>query len=264
MEIELESPAFIEMRNISVARGGGIVLHNLSLRIGPREHLAILGPNGSGKSTLIQTLTCQRYPAVQEGSHLSIFGRERWDLSELRRHLGVVGSELPGERTPHTSGRDAVISGFFSSSTLWPNLHVTPEMKERADEILHLLEVEHLRNKPVGEMSAGETKRILIGRALVHRPQILLLDEPSNTLDLAAQWELRHTLRRLAQQGTGLLLVTHHLSDIIPEIDRVVMMRSGRIAADGPKKELLTAPRLRELFGVDVELVERNGFTHAW
>jgi iron complex transport system ATP-binding protein len=213
---------------------------------------------------LIQTLTCQRYPVVREDSHLRIFGRERWDLTELRRHLGVVGSELPGERTPHTSGRDAVISGFFSSSTLWPHFHITPQMEERADEILHLLEVEHLRNKPVGQMSVGETKRILIGRAIVHKPQILLLDEPSNGLDLAAQWELRHTLRRLAQQGTGILMVTHHLSDILPEIERVVMMRQGRIAADGHKSELLTATRLRELFGVDVELAERNGFYHAW
>ncbi len=259
-----DSPAFIEMRNISVARGDAIVLHDISLRIGPQEHIAILGPNGCGKSTLIQTLTCQRYPVVRKGSHLQIYGRERWDLTELRRHLGVVASELPGERTPHTSGRDAVISGFFSSSTLWPNLHVTPRMEERADEILHLLDVEHLRNKPIGQMSAGETKRILIGRALVHRPEVLLLDEPSNTLDLAAQWELRHTLRRLAQEGTGLLLVTHHLSDIIPEIERVVMMRNGRIAADGSKRELLTPSRLRELFGVDVEIVERNGFYHAW
>ena len=259
-----DSPAFIEMKNISVARGEAIVLHDISLRIGPQEHIAILGPNGCGKSTLIQTLTCQIYPLVQEESHLRIFGRERWDLTELRRHLGVVAAELPGERTPHTSGRDAVISGFFSSSTLWPNLHVTSQMEKRADEILHLLDVEHLRIKPVGQMSAGETKRILIGRALVHRPQILLLDEPSNTLDLAAQWELRHTLRLLAQQGTGILLVTHHLSDILPEIERVVMMRQGRIVADGPKVDLLTAPRLRELFGVDVKLVEQDGFFHAW
>jgi iron complex transport system ATP-binding protein len=264
MEMKLEPPAFIEMQNVSVARGEAIVLHDLSLRIGPREHIAILGPNGCGKSTLIQTLTCQRYPVIREGTQLRIFGRDRWDLTELRRHLGVVSSELPGERTPHTSGRDAVISGFFSSSTLWPNLHVTAEMGKRANELLQLLEVEHLRDKPVGQMSAGETRRILIGRALVHRPQILLLDEPSNTLDLAAQWELRHTLRRLAEEGTGLLLVTHHLSDIIPEIERVVMMRNGRIAADGSKRELLTPSRLRKLFGVDVEIVERNGFYHAW
>jgi iron complex transport system ATP-binding protein len=264
MGMELDSPAFIEMKNISVARGEAIVLHDLSLRIGPQEHIAILGPNGCGKSTLIRTLTCQIYPLAREESLLRIFGRERWDVSELRRHLGVVASELPGERTAHTSGRDVVISGFFSSSTVWPHLHVTPQMEERAEEILHLLEIDYLRRKPVGQMSAGETKRILIGRALVHRPQILLLDEPSNALDMAAQWELRHTLRRLAQQGTGILLVTHHLSDVLPEIERVVMMRNGRIVADGTKAELLTAPRLRDLFGVDVELGERNGFYHAW
>ena len=264
MEMELDASLFIEMRNIFVARGDAIVLHDISLRVGAREHIAILGPNGCGKSTLIQTLTCQRYPLVREGSYLRIFGQERWDLSELRRYLGVVATELPGERTPHTTGRDAVVSGFFSSSTLWPHFHVTQQMLERADEILHLLEVEHLRNKQVGQMSAGETKRILIGRAIVHRPKILLLDEPSNGLDIAAQWELRDTMRRLAQQGTGILLITHHLSDILPEIDRVVMMQAGRIVADGSKAQLLTAERLRQLFGVDVELGERNGFYHAW
>lgn len=255
---------FLEMKNISVARGDSIVLHDLSLRVGSHEHIAILGPNGCGKSTLIRTLTCQLYPMVREGSSLRIFGREHWDLTELRRHLGVVASELPGERTPFTSGRDAVLSGFFSSSTLWPNLHVTARMITRTEEVLHLLEAEHLRDKPVGEMSAGETRRIMIGRALVHDPEVLLLDEPSNGLDLAAQWELRHTLRRLARQRTGILLVTHHLSDILPEMDRVVMMRDGRIAADGPKAELLVPARLREIFGVDVEIVERAGFYHAW
>lgn len=260
----MSTSPFLEMKNISVARGDSVVLHDLSLRVGSQEHIAILGPNGCGKSTLIRTLTCQLYPMVREGSSLRIFGRDRWDLTELRRHLGVVGSELPGERTPFTTGRDAVLSGFFSSSTLWPNLHVTAGMVARAEEVLHLLEVEHLRDKPVGEMSAGETRRIMIGRALVHDPEILLLDEPSNGLDLAAQWELRHTLQRLARQGTGILLVTHHLSDILPEIDRVVMMRAGRIAADGPKTELLVPARLRELFGVDVEIVERSGFYHAW
>ena len=133
----------------------------------------------------------------------------------------------------------------------------------RAAEAMALMEATHLAEKPVGEMSAGETRRVMIARALVHRPEMLLLDEPSNALDLRAQRELRETLRRLAQQGTGLLLVTHHLPDVLPEIDRVILMRQGRIVGDGAKRELLTAERLSELFGRSLDVVEREEYFHA-
>jgi iron complex transport system ATP-binding protein len=137
-------------------------------------------------------------------------------------------------------------------------------MRQRAADVLEQLEASHLAEKPVGEMSAGEMRRVLIGRALVHRPRILLIDEPSNALDLAAQYELRQILRKLAQQGTGILLVTHHLADIPPEIERVVLMRAGRIIADGTKREVLTEERLRHLFGVPLTLTQRDGFYHVW
>lgn len=260
----MNQPDFLLMRDVSVARGENVVLHNLSLRIANGEHLAILGPNGCGKSTLIRTITCQCYPIVTPTMHLRFLGRERWDVSQLRSHLGVVSAELPGERTPVTSGLDAVIAGFFSASTLWPNLHVTAEMRERAREALDVMQAAHLERRRVGEMSAGEQRRIMIARALVHRPQMLLLDEPSNALDLAAQRELRESLRRVAQQGTGILMVTHHLADILPEIDRVILMREGRIVADGGKSELLTAEKLRALFGVQVTLVRHEGYWHSW
>ena len=104
----------------------------------------------------------------------------------------------------------------------------------------------------------------MIARALVHEPDMLLLDEPSNALDLAAQRELREALRLVAQQGTGIVMVTHHLADILPEMTRVIMMRSGRIFADGAKEELITAEKLRELFGVEVTLTRRDGYWHSW
>jgi iron complex transport system ATP-binding protein len=175
-----------------------------------------------------------------------------------------VSAELPGERTPVTRGLDAVVAGFFSASTLWPNLHVTPEMRERAHQALQLMQATHLESKLVGQMSAGEQRRIMIARALVHQPEMLLLDEPSNALDIAAQRELRAALRRVAQQGVGILMVTHHIADVFPEIDRVIMMRDGRIFADGPKRELLTQEKLRDLFGVNVTLIERDGAWHSW
>ena len=255
---------FLHLAHVNVARGENIVLHDINLTVNTGEHIAILGPNGCGKSTLIKTITCECYPLVQPETKVSIFGRERWDLTELKKRLGVVAAELPGKPTLTTTGLDAVLTGFFSSSTLWPNLTVTEAMRTRADEVLHQIDAVPLADKPVGEMSAGQQRRIMIGRALVASSQMLLLDEPSNALDLAAQADLRNLLRRLAQQGTGILLITHHIADIPPEIDRILMMKDGRIIADGPKAELLTAPRLSNLFKTEVHLTHKDGFHHAW
>ena len=261
-------PQFVSMRNVDVARGENVVLHGVELNIATGEHVAILGPNGCGKSTLIKTITCECYPVVRPGMESLIYGRDRWEVQELRKHLGVVAAELPGERTPRTRGLDAVVSGFFASSTIWPNCEVTEAMRESAIEALDLLEARHLRDRWVGQMSAGETRRVMIARALVHQPEMLLLDEPSNALDLASQRELREILRGLARNSshrkTGIVMVTHHLADILPEMDRVIMMRGGRIVGDGRKAKLLQAEKLSELFGVDLELTERNGYWHSW
>jgi iron complex transport system ATP-binding protein len=254
---------FAELRDVHVARGEAVVLHGIDLAIARGEHAVILGPNGCGKSSLIKVLTCECYPLAREGSYVKIFGRERWVVEELRKRLGVVSADFPGPSIAHTPGRDAVVSGFFASSTLWPHLVVTEAMRARAAEAMELMEATHLAAKPVGEMSAGESRRIMIARALVHRPEMLLLDEPSNALDLRAQRELRETLRRLAQQGTGLLLVTHHLPDVLPEIDRVILMREGRIVGDGTKRDLLSAERLGQLFDRSLDLVERDEYFHA-
>ena len=265
-------PPFLVLENVNVARGDNVVLHDINLTVASGEHIAILGPNGCGKSTLIKTMTCECYPLALEGTRVSIFDRERWDLTELKKRLGVVSPELPGKPTLRTTGRDAVLTGFFSSSTLWPNLTVTPEMRTRAEEVLELVGAVAIADKPVGEMSAGQQRRIMIGRALVGSAasaaegsnQMLLLDEPSNALDLAAQQGLRTMLRSLAQQGTGILLITHHIADILPEIERVIQMRDGRVIADGSKEELLTAPRLSKLFGAEIHVTERDGFYNAW
>src|SRR3569833_1091506 len=134
---------FLEMTNVNVARGDRVVLHDVNLSIRAGEHVAILGPNGCGKSTIILTMNCQIYPIVQAGMLVRIFGREHWVLTELRRQFGVVGTELPGERTAVTSGLDAVFAGFFSASTIWPILLVTSEMRERAGVALERIEALH-------------------------------------------------------------------------------------------------------------------------
>jgi iron complex transport system ATP-binding protein len=255
----------IELEHVSVARGASVVLHDVSLRVECGESVAILGPNGCGKSTLLKTMTCELYPMIAPGTRVRILGRERWDLTELKRRMGVVSPELPGRPMLTTTGFDAVVTGFFSSSTLWPNLVVTAAMRERAESMLLRVGGEQLRAKLVGEMSAGEQRRVMIARAMAGSSNdMLLLDEPSNALDIRAQHELRDMLRSLAQQGTAIVMITHHVADILPEMQRVVMMREGRIVGDGGKEEMLTGRKLGELFGVEISVNERDGWFHHW
>lgn len=256
----------IAFDHVSIVRGGRPALEDVSLSVAAGEHVAIIGPNGSGKSTLIKTITRELYPIVRPGSSVRLLGRERWNVFELRRQLGIVSNDLMATCTRELTARDVVLSGFFSSIGLWPHHRalITDEMRAKADEILERLDVGHLADRFLTEMSSGEARRILIGRALVHDPGTLLLDEPTNSLDLQAMQELREVFRRLAQSGIGLLLVTHHLPDIIPEIDRVILIRQGRVFRDGSKAAVLTSDALSALFGIPVELAQRDGYYHMW
>ena len=247
---------------MTVLRGGREALASVSMRIDAGEHVCIFGPNGCGKSTLIKTIARECYPVVREGSAISIYGRESWNIAELRVLLGIVSPDLLTSCTGEATGRDVVLSGFFSSTRIFSHHKVRSELIERTDLILARLGAAHLADRPVAEMSSGEAKRILIARALVHDPRTLLFDEPSNTLDIAAQYQLRETMRQLAREGIGILLVTHHLTDIIPEIERVILLRQGRILADGAKEAVLTPGRLTELFGVPVTITRDDGYFH--
>lgn len=258
------TPHLLDLANVYVQRGDRIALDGISLKIAPREHVAILGPNGSGKSTLIKTITRECYPLLRPETSFRILGKDSWNIFELRPHMGVVSNDLMTTCTRDITGRELVLSGFFGSIGIWPNHHVTPDMEKKAAEVMESLDAGHLRNRWLDELSSGEARRLLIARALIHNPGTLLLDEPTTSLDLAALHEVRGYLRQLAQSGIGLLLVTHHLDDIIPEIERVVLLRKGQVFADGPRSEVLQPEPLSELFGVDVNVYEKNGYYHAW
>lgn len=245
-------------------RGQKIALDEFSLLIGADEHVAILGPNGCGKSTLIKTITRECYPVVRHDSSMSILGHDSWDVFKLRTHLGIVSNDLMFSCTGDASGLDVVLSGFFSSTAIYSNHLVTAEQRGLATRALAELRIAHLADRPVCEMSSGEARRVLIARALVHKPRALLFDEPCNSLDLAAQQTVRHTMSTLAQSGTAIILVTHELADIVPEIQRVVLLSQGHIVADGPKEEILQIERLKELFGVNIAMMRRDGHYHLW
>jgi iron complex transport system ATP-binding protein len=260
-------PPLLELNHVTVVRGIGgarAALDDVSLRIETGEHVCILGPNGCGKSTLIKTITRECYPLARAGSSMAILGHERWNIFELRAQLGIVSPDLLASCTHDATGRDVVLSGFFSSTRILPHHHPDAQHLRRAEGALERLGIEHLAGRAVAQMSSGEAKRTLIARALVHNPPTLLFDEPSNALDIAAQLQLRDTLRELARSGIGIVLVTHHVSEIIPEIERLVLLREGRIASDGPKSSVLKADQLSALFGVPVRLVQDGGYFHLY
>jgi iron complex transport system ATP-binding protein len=256
--------ALLSLNRVTVMRGERAALEDVTLRIEAGEHVCILGPNGCGKSTLIKTITRECYPLANEGSAISILGRERWNIFELRSLLGIVSPDLLTSCTTDATGRDVVLSGFFSSTRIFPHHSPKAELVARTNAALERLGIAHLADRSVANMSSGEAKRTLIARALVHDPQTLLFDEPSNALDIGAQVQLRETMRQLAQSGLGILLVTHHVAEIIPEIERVVLLRKGHIVGDGPKDEMLTAGRLTELFGVSVQIGRQDGYFHLY
>ena len=258
--------ALLEIDQASVMQGARLVLDRVSLRIAMHQHTAILGANGSGKSTLVKLIARQIYPLARgDGSGaVRIFGRDRWPVSELRSLLGIVSPSVQLDYTSDTPVEvfDAVVSGFFAARGVARNHHVTERMRERASEALAHVGAMHLVGRPLSSLSTGEARRVLIARALVHGPRALLLDEPCTGLDLASRRRFLESLRELARTGTTLLLVTHHVEEILPEIDHVVVLRDGRILQQGSKADTLTDRTLSAAFGVRVR-VTRHGDYYA-
>jgi iron complex transport system ATP-binding protein len=257
----------LELYEATVQRGDRRILDGVTLRIAEGEHTAFVGPNGSGKSSLIRLLTHEHYPLPPRNGTppVRVFGRDRWDVFDLRPRLGIVSPDLQhrfvrGTDTGPLVGLDAVISGFFASEFIFLHHEVTSEMRDRAMSALARMQAQRLAGQSLATMSTGEARRVLIARALVTEPRVLVLDEPTAGLDLVARRDFLHLIRRLAHQGVTLLLVTHQVEEILPEIGRVILLSGGRVACDGPKAEVLTSANLARVFASNVVLEERDGY----
>ncbi len=251
----------IEIHNATVYRGSNRVLDGFSLRIDQGESVAVLGPNGAGKSTVLKLLTRELYPVQDDDSYVRILGKERFRVSDLRAVLGLVSHDLQREYLEFVKGRDVVLSGFAGSVGLHGVDHeFSDDERQRCDAMMQELGIADLADRPLGRMSTGQQRRCLLARALVNRPNTLVLDEPTSGLDLTAAFSYLNTVRSLMREGVSVVLVTHHVNEIPPEVERVVLLDQGRVIADGAKDEVISQKSLEALYRVPLRLSTVHGF----
>jgi iron complex transport system ATP-binding protein len=242
------------------------VFDNLSLSIQQHERVAILGPNGSGKTTLLKTINRELYPVVADDAWIRILGRDHWNVWDLRKHIGVVSHDLHNRYAPATTALEVVVSGFHSSIGVHGMLarQVSGEQLSRARETLRLLGIDKLHSTPLNSMSTGQQRRCLLGRSLVHEPHTLVLDEPTAGLDFAASFDYLNRLRELSASGRNIVLVTHHLNEIPPEVERVIVLKDGSVVADGDKATVLNSDLLSRVYETRIRVTELDGYFLAY
>ena len=262
----MKDPLLIDIHNATIWRGTTCVFENLTLTIAQHERVAILGPNGAGKTTLLKTINRELYPVVARDSWIRILGREQWNVWDLRQHIGVVSHDLHHRYTATTTALEVVVSGFHSSIGVHGVLAslVSKAQIRKAADTLERLGIASLRKVPLKSMSTGQQRRCLLGRALVHEPQTLILDEPTAGLDFAASFAYLRRIRDLAQAGHNIVLVTHHLNEIPPEVDRIIMLKDGIVVADDNKAKVLTDALLSDVYETEIRVTELDGYFLAY
>ena len=253
----------IDFQNVTVFQGRNKVLDDFSLTIDESQSTVILGPNGSGKTTLLKLLNRELYIVEEKNSSLKIFEKDRWNVDELRSNLGVVSQHLQYEYSSSAIGLYVVLSGFYSSDGIWQHQEFDKGKLDRAKEVMDLLSITHLKDREFSTMSTGEQRKFLLARSLVNDPAVLVFDEPTSGLDMSTCFQYLEIIRELISMGKKVILVTHHIHEIPPEVTRVILLKEGRVIEDGDKDQILTNTNLTNLFDWPIRVIKENGYFQA-
>jgi iron complex transport system ATP-binding protein len=251
------------LKNVSVVRDGNRILDSVDLSIRNGENVAVIGPNGSGKTTLMKLLRGDILPYYDEDSPavFRLFGQDLWDIFDIRSRMGLVSMDLQSGFSDDTLVSEAILSGYFSSLDVFRNHDVTEDMMRAVLDSATRMGLDGLLDRELGKLSLGEMRRTLIARALITEPGLLVLDEPMTGLDIVMKSRFRRMFDILIGNGVSIVMITHDLEEIPSKVERVVMMKEGKVFADGPKQELLTSGNLSELFEAEIS-VESDGMSY--
>lgn len=252
----------LRLHDAKVKMDGRVILDVDDFVINQGERIVVLGPNGSGKSTLVKLLTKEIEPVWRETPPVLFMGQPDPSEETLIETVGLVSTDVQERMMVHRTVFDIVLGGFFGSVGVPFHIGASDEQVEQARKAIREIGIPSLSERDMLTLSTGQARRALIARALINGPALLIFDEPTSGLDPEGAWNMRQSLSALAKAGHTILVITHNVSDIMPEFDRVVMLQDAHIVADGPKEEVLMTQKLRHLFGVPITLVETDGRYH--
>ena len=253
--------SLFSLSNVSVVRDGNRILGPVDLSVDEGESIAVIGRNGSGKTTLSMLLRKEISPYYDElaQSSLTILGKKDWDIFELRKRISSVSTDDERFFDPGKSIGEVILTGMFGSDAIYPTHTVTREMAERMSDMMGLVGLGLSPKREFGSLSQGERRAVIIARALMPDPAVLILDEPTNSLDPVASFSFTRMIGGLISKGISVIMVTHRLEDIPEGIGRVVAIKDGLIAADGKKEDVLTSERISEIYGASADVVSTDG-----
>ena len=252
---------WLEIKNLEVWIGNQVLYKNLNLTLRLGENTVLIGPNGSGKSTIINLINRTIYPVIKKGSYFKLFGDKDINIWNMRSNIGFVNKDIESRMDNNARALNIVLSGYYGKLYIdEKEINISKEKKDQALNLMKDLKIDNIYMQKYKNLSDGQKRKLMIARALVHKPKILVLDEPTINLDIGSRYSLVKILDQLNKAGTTILQVTHEIDSIMRSAKRVLFIKDFQIVQDGRPTEIFTGKNISDLFDTPLEVLNKNGF----
>ena len=252
----MRNKCWLDAKNTTAYKKDYKVIKNLSIKLFDNERIIILGPNGAGKSAIVDLINRNIYPIVKKDSYFRIFNEELIDIWKVRKYISTVNNEIKLRINKHLKVRDILLSGLYGKFCKIndPKIEDLIKLKELIEKML----LNDIADKKFGHLSDGEKQISIIARAIINDPKVLILDEPSVNLDLKSRIFLIKKIQDLSKLGISILCITHDISLITRDYNRLIFLKDRKIIRDGKPSELMRNENINQLFDIDIKLIENS------
>ena len=252
----MRTNCWLDVKNTNAYKQDFKVIKNLSIKLFYNERIIILGPNGSGKSSIVDLINRNIYPLVEKESYFKIFNKELIDIWKVRKYISTVNNDIKFRINKDLKVKDVLLSGLYGRFC-----KINDPKKEELNIVKELIEkmfLNDIADKEFGYLSDGERQISIIARAIINNPKVLILDEPSVNLDLKSKIFLIEKIKNLSKLGICILCITHDISIITKDYNRLIFLKDREIIRDGKPSELMNSKNINQLFDINIKLIENS------